>query len=162
MGGSRNFFEILGGSWNSPWNFGWVLKIFQNFENLSRPPWTIIYVRSLIFKIFQAFVPSIDVKVLTSPQSWATKSCFLPKWEKNWGHPGCNWAGARAPRNGVSSDNQLRASRLKCVEAASFDQVPLLKWKILMILYFSFSWDFFFLFSYNRKWSHWSFGIFWV
>ena len=35
---------------------------------------------------------------------------FLPKWKKNWGQPGCNWAGARAPRNGVSFDNQLRAS----------------------------------------------------
>ena len=70
MGGSRNTFwkfgwvtnfflkvwvgleihlEILGGSWNSPWNFGWVMKIFQTFENVSRPLWTIIYVRSLTF-----------------------------------------------------------------------------------------------------------------
>ena len=45
--GHGTSFEILGGSWNSPWNFGWVMKIFQTFENVSRPLWTIIYVRSL-------------------------------------------------------------------------------------------------------------------
>ena len=45
--GHEFIFEILGGSWNSPWNFGWVMKNFQTFENVSRPLWTIIYVRSL-------------------------------------------------------------------------------------------------------------------
>ena len=49
--------EILGGSWKSLLNFGWVLKFtlnflvvlkkIQKFENVSRPRWTIIYVRSL-------------------------------------------------------------------------------------------------------------------
>ena len=75
--------------------------------------------------IFQAFVPSIDVKVPTSPQSWATKSCFLPEWEKTevilvvtepvHEHPGtvCLWT--------INSGPQQAQNR---IEAASFDQVP--------------------------------------
>ena len=63
----------------------------------------------------QAFVLSIDVKVLTSLLMDLKSWVFLPKWKKDWGPPCCSWAGARAPRNSVSSDNQLRASTGKMV-----------------------------------------------
>ena len=51
----------------------------------------------LLCKIFITFVLSIDVKVLTSP-GWAKKINFSSNIGEKGAQPGCNWAGARAPR----------------------------------------------------------------
>ena len=73
-------------------------------------------------RIFQGFVQSKTLKRLTGSPNWTKKISY-----KKRVHPGCNWAGARAPRTMgqlmESADNQLRRSSGN--KSASFDQAPL-------------------------------------